>query len=187
MSLGVPERPRPPSGTLRRSTAMTSTAMTKEAREVSRNRTAVLAVLLLLGLSACGADQTGDQAEGRSGGPSSTEQAAEGEGDIRVDGPVDLDHAEKFVKITACVGAPDLAAGVAATVEVTNTLDVPMEFLGRIDFFDSAGAPLTEGVFNTGTLAPGAKATQEIPGANVYSAVPEVTCELIELRSDDPA
>jgi hypothetical protein len=166
-------------------------AIMKEAREMSRNKAAVLAALLTIGLAACGEEQAGDntsdQAKGRSGEPQSTEQAAEDEDDIRVDGPVDLDAAEKFVKITACVGAPDMPAGVAATVEVTNTLDVPMEYLGRIDFFDGAGAPLTEGVFNTGTLAPGAKATEEIPGANVYSPVPNVTCELVEVKSDNPA
>ena len=77
--------------------------------------------------------------------------------------------------------------GVQATIEVTNTLDEPVEYHGSINFLDASGGVLTEGVFNTGTIKPGAKATEDIPGSNVYEAVPEVTCELVEVKADEPA
>ena len=58
---------------------------------------------------------------------------------------------------------------------------------GSLNFVDGSGATIAEGVFNTGTIEPGATTTEEIPGANIYEPVPEVTCELTEVKSDEPA
>lgn len=51
---------------------------------------------------------------------------------------------------------------------------------------DAEGAQLTDGVFNTGTLEPGEKPTGAVPGANVHELVKDVTCELTEVKIDEP-
>jgi hypothetical protein len=156
-----------------------------------RNKVVTLALagFMALGLTACGDDQANDQADGQATGSDTTSSEAaateeDGAGSI---GEVDLEDAKEFVKITTCEGAPAKSAGVAATVEVTNTLDEPIEYYGSVNFLDGSGVAVTQGVFNTGTLEPGATSTEDVPGPNVYEAVPNVTCELIDVKTDEPA
>jgi hypothetical protein len=151
-----------------------------------RNRIvpAVLAAGMVFGFAACGDDNAADQPATTNENSQDTSAGSEEDADAASPaGDIDLDEAKEFVKITACEGAPSLTV----TLEVTNQLDEPIEYYGTVNFLDGSGAVLTEGLFNTGTIEPGAKATEEIPGANVYEAVPDVTCELMEVKSDNPA
>ena len=38
----------------------------------------------------------------------------------------------------------------------------------------------------TGTIEPGEKSTEAVPGANVHELVKDVTCELTEVKIDEP-
>lgn len=136
--------------------------------------TSVLTTAALVGLTGCGDDNaqggsettaTGEATEDQTETPAAPEEAP-----------------REDVKITACKGD----AGLTATLEVTNSFDSPMEYHGTILFKDASGATVTEGLFNTGTLEPGATGTEEIPGANIYEPVPGVTCELGEAELDEP-
>jgi hypothetical protein len=148
--------------------------------------TLVLAAAVVLSLTACGGGDTTNDTTNEQAADATRDDDGAAEDAASPGGEVDLEDAKSFVKVTACDGAPTQPIGVTATLKVTNTLDEPIEYYGSINFRDASGAVLTEGVFNTGTIEPGAKATEEIPGANVYEAVPEVTCELIEVKADNP-
>lgn len=165
-----------------------------------RNRVLTLSLtgLVVLGLASCGDEQAVSPANGadtESSAPAGSDEPAESEEPAESDEPaggtspgdVDLEAAKEFVTITACEGVPAHSAGVSATVEVTNTLDEPVEYYGAVNFLDGSGIVLTQGVFNTGTLEPGATSTEDVPGPNLYEAVPKVSCELIDLKSDNPA
>lgn len=140
----------------------------------------LFAATAALGVSACGSDETGDETNVQEQRPETTakdthEQDAENKARS-------ADELAKDVEIVKC----ESGAGVSATVEVTNSLDEPMEYIGTINFLDASGAPLTEGLFNTGTLQPGEKGTEEVPGANVYERVEGATCELVDVKIDEP-
>lgn len=148
----------------------------------------LFAATTVLGVSACGSDEQGDS--GAQGQQTTTEAASDSdtEKDIR-DKDAETkarsaDELAKNVEIVECAAGARM--GVNATVEVTNSLDEPMEYIGTIIFRDGTGAQVTDGVFNTGTLEPGAKSTEAVPGANVYEPVKGVTCELTEVKIDEP-
>jgi hypothetical protein len=137
--------------------------------------TSVLTTAALVGLTGCGDDGADGNAQG------GTEPTATAEDQTETpDAPEQAPRED--VKITACEGD----AGLTATLEVTNSFDRPIEYHGTILFKDASGTTITEGLYNTGTLEPGATGTEEIPGANVYEPVPGVTCELGEAELDEP-
>jgi hypothetical protein len=137
---------------------------------------AILAGLALIPLSGCGNDSSpGTPVPTGGGEPTKQEQPAEPEGKPTGD-------VKKDVKIVACDGSK----GLKATLEVTNSFKKPWEYFGTIKFLDGSGAEITEGIFNTGTLQPGQTSTEEIPGANVYEKVPKVSCEVSEVKLDEP-
>jgi len=142
-------------------------------------RTAKILTVLsaaVFALSACGGDDTGaaDQKEQDTG----TTRQQEDEG---LPSGEDL---KKDVEIVKCESGAGV--GVNATIEVTNSLDEPMEYYGTLNFLDPAGKQLAEGLFNTGTLQPGASSTEEIPAANLYEVVEGATCEVVEVKLDEP-
>ena len=137
----------------------------------------LLTVTTALGVSACG-DEPQDQGKPPSG--TASEDTHEKDAETKAK---NADELAGDVEIVQCGGG---AVGVDATVEVTNSLDVPMEYIGTIDFLDASGTVISDGVFNTGTLEPGEKSTEEVPGANVYEKVEGVTCELVEVKIDEP-
>ena len=137
----------------------------------------LFAVTTALGVSACGDDSQGS-AQGQQETAAQDTQEKDAETKAK-----DADELAKDVEIVACGGGP---VGVDATVEVTNSLDVPMEYIGTINFLDASGAVITDGLFNTGTLEPGETSTEEVPGANVYEKVEGATCELVEVKIDEP-
>jgi hypothetical protein len=140
-----------------------------------RHLAAILAGLALATLSGCGNDSSPGTPVVPTGGGDTPKQEQP-----KDDAPVgDL---KKDVKVVACEGG----TGVKATLEVTNSMKKPWEYYGTIKFLDGSGAELTEGLFNTGTLQPGQTAKEEIPGANVYNKVPKVTCEVSEVKLDEP-
>jgi hypothetical protein len=61
-----------------------------------------------------------------------------------------------------------------------------VENAGPIHFRDASGRRLTGGVLDTGTLQPGEKSTEEVPGANVHDVVQGATCEGAEVKLDEP-
>jgi hypothetical protein len=146
----------------------------------------LFAATTVLGVSACGSDESGDS--GAQGQQTTTEAASDAEKDVHEKDAEtkarSADELAKDVEIVECASGAGI--GVSATVEVTNSLDEPMEYIGTIIFKDAKGAQLTDGVFNTGTLEPGKKSTEEVPGANVYEVVKGVTCELTEVKIDEP-
>ena len=136
--------------------------------------TSVLTTAALVGLTGCG-DDGGDGTAQTGTEPAATEDQTET--------PAAPDQAPREdLTITACVDD----AGLKATLEVTNSLDSPMEYHGTILFKDASGTTITEGLYNTGTLEPGATGTEEVPGPNIYEPVPGVTCELGEAELDEP-
>jgi hypothetical protein len=142
----------------------------------------LFAATAVLGLSACGSDDAKDDATGNAGGQAQEQRdtaAEDAENKAK-----SADELKKDVTIASCESGAGV--GVKATVEVTNSLDEPMEYIGTINFLDASGKVLTDGLFNTGTLAPGAKSTEDVPGANVYEVVQGVTCELVEVKIDEP-
>ena len=141
--------------------------------------TVLLAVTTALGVSACG-DEPQDNSQEKQPPQATSEDTHEKDAETKAK---NADELAKDVEIVECGGG---AVGVDATVEVTNSLDVPMEYIGTINFLDASGAVVTDGVFNTGTLEPGASSTEEVPGANVYEKVEGVTCELVEVKIDEP-
>lgn len=137
--------------------------------------TSVLTTAALVGLTGCG-DGGGD---GNAQGGTDPTTTAEDQPET----PEAPEQAPREdVKITACEGD----AGLTATLEITNSFDRPIEYYGTILFKDASGTTITEGLYNTGTLEPGATGTEEIPGANIYEPVPGVTCELGEAELDEP-
>lgn len=123
-------------------------------------------------LTACGG--TAEESRDTAAEETSQEAAAE---------EPSADELKKDVEIVACDGT----SAPKVTLKVTNSLDEPMEYYGTIDFRDASGQSVADGLFNTGTLAPGASSTEEIPGANVYTAVEGLTCEVVEVKLDEPA
>jgi hypothetical protein len=144
--------------------------------------TSVLMSAALVGLTGCGDDSGG----GAQGGtePTTESTATEDQTEDQTEAPdgASEEAPREDVKITACGGD----AGLTATLEVTNSFDHPIEYYGTILFKDASGTTLTEGLYNTGTLEPGATGAEEIPGANVYEPVPGVTCELGDAKLDEP-
>lgn len=144
----------------------------------------LFAATTVLGISACGSDEPGDSG---AQGQQTTADAAEEKDVHEKDAENKAKSAEelaKDVEIVECASGAGI--GIRATVEVTNSLAEPMEYIGTIIFKDAKGAQLTDGLFNTGTLEPGQKSTEEVPGANVYEVVKGVTCELTEVKIDEP-
>ncbi|MFI7675307.1 hypothetical protein [Actinophytocola sp. NPDC049390] len=143
----------------------------------------VLGTTALLGVSACGSDEPRDSATQERAGQqeTATEDTSAADAENKAQ---NADELAEDVEIVTC-GEGD-AIGVSATVEVTNSLDEPMEYIGTIKFLDASGAELTDGIFNTGTLEPGQIGTEEVPGANVYEKVAKYTCELVEVKIDEP-
>ncbi|MDQ3786713.1 MAG: hypothetical protein M3422_05640 [Actinomycetota bacterium] len=139
----------------------------------------LFAATAALGVSACGSDEPKDSAQGQQETAAQDTHEKDAENKAK-----NADELAKDVEIVTC-DAGD-AIGVSATVEVTNSLDEPMEYIGTINFLDASGKVLTDGVFNTGTLEPGKTGTEEVPGANVYEKVDEYTCELVEVKIDEP-
>lgn len=136
----------------------------------------IIAVLsaAVFAMSACGGDETGATDEKAPGTAQQQDEEA----------PPAEEDLEKDVEIVECESGEGV--GVNATIEVTNSLAEPMEYYGTINFLDSTGKQVAEGVFNTGTLQPGASSTEEIPAANLYEAVPDATCEVAEVKLDEP-
>lgn len=139
--------------------------------------TSVLTTAALIGLTGCGDDNAQGGDGNAQGGtePTATEDQAETPA-------VPEEAPREDLKITACEGD----AGLTATLEVTNSFDSAIEYHGTILFKDASGATVTEGLYNTGTLEPGATGTEEVPGPNIYEPVPGVTCELGEAELDEP-
>jgi hypothetical protein len=146
--------------------------------------TKIIAVLFAattaLGVSACG-DEPRDRNVQEQRPPASTSQDIH-EKDAETKAR-NADELAKDVEIVKC--GSDNGVGVDATVEVTNSLDEPMEYIGTINFLDASGAVITDGVFNTGTLQPGQKSTEEVPGG-VFEVVESPACELVEVKIDEP-
>ena len=61
--------------------------------------------------------------------------------------------------------------GSTATLEVTNSLDEPMEYHGTINFLDASGARSPRACSTPARSRRARRRTEEIPGANVYEAV----------------
>ncbi len=144
----------------------------------------LFAAVTALGVSACGSDepQSSDQGQQETAAQDADEKdTADKDAETKAKS---ADELAKDVEIVKCDSGQGV--GVGATVEVTNSLDEPMEYIGTINFLDASGTLLTEGYFNTGTLEPGAKSTEEVPGANVYEVVQGATCELVEVKIDEP-
>lgn len=137
----------------------------------------LFAATAALGLSACGSDEPQDST-------TQEQQETAAEDTQAKDAETKAKSADELAKDVEIVVCGD-GGTVSATVEVTNSLDEPMEYIGTLNFLDASGAVLTDGVFNTGTLEPGAKSTEEVPGA-VYEKVQGVTCELVEVKIDEP-
>ncbi|SDI20170.1 hypothetical protein SAMN05192558_101166 [Actinokineospora alba] len=145
---------------------------------------AVFAGVAALGLTACGDTAPAGpapQAQDTQGQEKPKDKEAKDAETKAKDAP----ELKKDVKIVTCEAGAH--GGVKATLEVTNSLDKPMEYIGTIIFVDGSGAEIADGLFNTGTLQPGAKATEEIPGANVYTKVRGVTCKVAQVKVDEPA
>jgi hypothetical protein len=141
----------------------------------------LFAATAALGAGACGSDEPRDRAAGEQRPETTAGDTQEKDAENKAE---DAGDRAEDVEIVACESGAGI--GVSATVEVTNSLAEPMEYIGTIDFLDAAGAQLSEGVFNTGTLQPGEKATEEVPAANVYEVVRGATCELVEVKLDEP-
>ena len=141
--------------------------------------TVLFAAATALGVSACGSDEPRDSGQGQQETTAQDTHEKDAENKAK-----SADELAKDVEIVTCDDGD--AIGVSATVEVTNSLDEPMEYIGTINFLDASGAVLTDGVFNTGTLEPGQTGTEEVPGANVYEKVEKYTCELVEVKIDEP-
>ncbi len=139
----------------------------------------LFAATVALGVSACGSDDAQGSAPEQHETTAQDTHEKDAETKAR-----NADELAKDVEIVSCAAAD--AIGVSATVEVTNSLDEPMEYIGTINFLDASGKVLTDGIFNTGTLQPGQTGTEEVPGANVYEKVDEYTCELVEVKIDEP-
>lgn len=140
---------------------------------------ALLATGAVFGLAACGSDDApADNASDGAGQTQEQQKDAENE-------PMDAEELKKDVKIVDCKSGDGI--GVSAIIEVTNSLDEPMEYFGTLSFLDASGKEVTDGLFNTGTLQPGETSTEDIPGANVYEVVPGATCEVAEVKLDEPA
>jgi len=140
---------------------------------------ALLATGAVFGLAACGSDGApADNASDGAGQAQEQQKDAENES-------VDAEELKKDVKIVDCKSGDGI--GVSAVIEVTNSLDEPMEYFGTLTFLDASGKVVTDGLFNTGTLQPGEKSTEDIPGANVYEVVQGATCEVAEVQLDEPA
>lgn len=141
----------------------------------------VLAGGAVLGLTAC-ATETAPAA------PASPKQETQAKDKQAKDAETkakDAPELKKDVKIVACESG--VGVGLKATLEVTNSLAEPMEYLGTITFRDAAGKELTEGLFNTGTLKPGETVTENIPGPNVYTVVEGAKCEVGQVKLDEPS
>ncbi len=139
----------------------------------------LFAATVALGVSACGSDDAQGSAPEQHETTAQDTHEKDAESKAR-----NADELAKDVEIVSCAAAD--AIGVSATVEVTNSLDEPMEYIGTINFLDASGKVLTDGIFNTGTLQPGQTGTEEVPGANVYEKVDGYTCELVEVKIDEP-
>jgi hypothetical protein len=139
----------------------------------------LFAATTALGVSACGSDEPQSSEQGQQ--ETTAQDTADKDAETKAKS---ADELAKDVEIVTCESGQ--GAGVNATVEVTNSLDEPMEYIGTINFLDASGTLLTEGYFNTGTLEPGAKSTEEVPGANVYEVVQGATCELVDVKIDEP-
>lgn len=138
----------------------------------------LFAATAALGVSACGSDEPQDFNVQEQQPETTAKDKHEKDAETKAKS---ADELAKDVTIAEC----GLDNRVNATVEVTNSLEEPMEYIGTINFMDASGAVLTDGVFNTGTLQPGEKSTEEVPGA-VYEPVQGVTCELVEVKIDEP-
>lgn len=140
----------------------------------------LFAATAALGVSACGSDEPQDfnVQEERPETPAEDKHEKDAKTKAKA-----ADELAEDVAIVKC--GSDNGVGVDATVEVTNSLDEPMEYIGTINFLDPAGALITEGVFNTGTLQPGEKSTEEVPGG-VFEVVESATCELVDVKIDEP-
>jgi hypothetical protein len=143
----------------------------------------LFAATAALGVSACGNDEPQSSAQGQQTAAPDTDGEDAGAKDAETKAK-SADELAEDIEIVTCESGQ--SAGVNATVEVTNSLDEPMEYIGTINFSDAAGTLLTEGYFNTGTLEPGASSTEEVPGANVYEVVQGATCELVDVKIDEP-
>ena len=142
----------------------------------------LFAATAAFGLAACGSDDAQDNGAGSTEGQAQEQRDTSAE-DAETKAK-SADELKKDVKIASCESGQGV--GVTATVEVTNSLDEPMEYIGTINFLDASGKVLTDGIFNTGTLQPGQTGTEEVPGANVYEVVQGATCELVEVKIDEP-
>lgn len=143
-------------------------------------RTAKIIVLLsaaVFALTACGGDDATDNATDT--GQTQAKEDKDAENKAKP-----ADELKKDVKIVDCKSGQGV--GLSATIEVTNSLDEPMEYVGTLNFLDANGKQLTDGLFNTGTLQPGETSTEEIPGANVYEVVQGAICEVAEVKLDEP-
>lgn len=147
-------------------------------------RNTVAAILLttgaVLGLAACGGD---DQPTAPTESTQAADQRDKSEKDAE-NKATTANDLKKDVEIVECKSGAGI--GVSAVLKITNSQDEPMEYIALISFLDASGAQLTDGVFNTGTLQPGESKTEEIPGANVYEVVQGATCEVTEVRLDEP-
>jgi hypothetical protein len=133
--------------------------------------------LLTLGLSGCGGGDTPGTAVPAGGGDGTSATA-------KKDNPQAAGDPAKDVKIIMC--EPGSRAGVSAKVEVRNSLGRAWEYVGDVKFLDAAGKEIADGVFNTGTLEANATIVEDVPGANVYTKVPSVTCKLENVHLDEP-
>lgn len=142
--------------------------------------TVLFAATAVLGVSACGSDEPQDTNVQEKSQETTSGDIHERDAENKAK---DADELAKDVTVVKC--GSDNGVGVDATVEVTNSLDEPMEYIGTINFLDPSGALITEGLFNTGTLQPGEKSTEEVPGG-VFEKVESATCEVVGLKIDEP-
>lgn len=139
------------------------------------------AAAITLGLTGCSQELAGGSTSGNTGNQEHGTAAAEETPDGSEPG---MDDLAKDVEIAKCVSKKPF--GLSAVVKVTNSFDEPWEYVGTLDFHDSSGKTVTDGVFNTGTLQPGETSTEDVPGVNVYEPVPGATCELTDIHLDEP-
>lgn len=142
----------------------------------------LFAATAVLGVSACGSDEPNDfNVQEQRPEPTTSQDKYEEDAETKARSAEEL---AKDIEIVQCAGGATM--GVNATVEVTNSLEEPMEYIGTIIFRDAAGVQVTDGAFNTGTLEPGETSTEAVPGPNVYEKVDGVTCELTDVKIDEP-
>ena len=138
-----------------------------------RATTSSLALAGLLSAAAFGLIGCGDG--GSDGGGDTTTPAAEKQQEEpAASGP---EQVAKDTEITACeiTGA---GYGMTATLVITNSADEPKAYHGTLNFLDTSGKVVAEGLFHSGDLEPGKSSTEEVPAQNLDGYQGALTCEV---------